>query len=161
MIVVMVACFALPSNARKVQIEPDSNVALRELLLAFQSRVPINRRSMLSRSNRVLMDDEASGNADKGAMTKEETDALYKASVCKEKVCSDKFADEHPTSSLLNAFTRPQQFFSLLRNPREDPPEEIWDVIREKWPVLKGKTNAELLEALKPIKAEFVDLRFL
>jgi hypothetical protein len=93
--------------------------------------------------------------------TKEETDALYQASVSKEKAVDQDFADKFPSSPLLDAFTRPQIFYSLLRKPNEDPPVEAWDVIREKWPVLKDRSNAELLEALKPIKAEYVDLRFL
>ena len=38
---------------------------------------------------------------------------------------------------------------------------QVWDPLREKWPILAGKTDEELLEALKPIKAEYVDARFL
>jgi len=106
--------------------------------------------------------EKPSGPPGKGTpFTKEETDALYQASVSKEKACSPEYATEKPRSKLLNAFTQPQIFYSLLRQPSEDPPEEVWDVIREKWPVLKERSNAELLEALAPIKAKYVDLRFL
>jgi len=103
-----------------------------------------------------------SGPPDKGTpFTEEETEALYKASISKEDACTREYAQKFPSSKLLNAFTQPQIFFSLLRAPDEDPPEEVWDVIREKWPVLKERSNAELLKALAPIKAKYVDLRFL
>jgi len=103
-----------------------------------------------------------SGPESKGTpFTQEETDALYQASISKEKACDPDTATKNPSSKLLNAFTQPQIFYTLLRRPSDDPPEEVWDVIREKWPVLNERSNAELLEALAPIKAKYVDLRFL
>ena len=56
---------------------------------------------------------------------------------------------------------QPLTFFFALRNPTEDPTEAQWEKVKEKWPVLAGRSDAELKEALGPIKAVKVDFRSL
>jgi hypothetical protein len=58
-------------------------------------------------------------------------------------------------------FMQPLTFFFALRNPTEDPTEAQWEKVKEKWPVLAGRSDAELKEALGPIKAVKVDFRSL
>tara|TARA_B110001452_G_scaffold78484_1_gene64011 strand:- start:852 stop:1313 length:462 start_codon:yes stop_codon:yes gene_type:complete len=89
----------------------------------------------------------------------EETAALQAASVSQEAAWKGK--GEICPPELANMFSRPAIYFSLLRNPNKDPPEEIWDCIRAEWPVVAARSNKELLEALKPIKAVTVDIRSL
>ena len=49
----------------------------------------------------------------------------------------------------------------MLRDPYVDAPDPgVWTAVREAWPVLKGRSDAELTEALAPLKADpEVDLR--
>ena len=89
----------------------------------------------------------------------EETAALQAASVSQETAWKGDGNTCPP--ALANAFSRPTIFFSLLRNPNNDPPAGVWDCIRKQWPVLAGRSNQELLVALKPIKAVTVDIRSL
>ena len=86
-----------------------------------------------------------------------ETAALREASLSMEK-CRE---GEGCPKECTNMFGGPQIFFSLLRNANRDPPPGAWDTVRKKWPVLASRSDAELLEALGPIKAEYVDMRSL
>ena len=38
-------------------------------------------------------------------------------------------------------------------------PPQVWDFVRKQWPVLAGKTDEELILAIAPINAVFVDIR--
>ena len=80
---------------------------------------------------------------------------VYDASVSKDKAWNKKDGGpgEYCPVTLANALSQPMNFYTILRRPSEDPPSEVWDVIRLKWPVLADCSNEELLEALKPIKA--------
>ncbi|EOD17220.1 hypothetical protein EMIHUDRAFT_244280 [Emiliania huxleyi CCMP1516] len=62
---------------------------------------------------------------------------------------------------LLDVFGRPTTFASLLRNPQADPDGDVWDAVRNDYPVLKEKGDDELAAALQPIKAVYVDLRYI
>ena len=62
---------------------------------------------------------------------------------------------------LLDVFGRPTTFASLLRNPQADPDGDVWDAVRNDYPVLKDKGDDELAAALQPIKAVYVDLRYI
>ena len=94
------------------------------------------------------------------AFSTEETDALTKASKSLQSCWTGK--PENCPASLKNIFTQqPKDLFAVLRNPLEEPAPEAWECIREKWPVLAGRTDEELLSALQPIKDVKVDRRYL
>ena len=56
-------------------------------------------------------------------------------------------------------FGRDRTFFFALRNKNEDPSELDLQFLKEYWPVLADKSDAEIIEALAPIKAIEVDYR--
>mmetsp|Transcript_68101 Transcript_68101/g.108048 ORF Transcript_68101/g.108048 Transcript_68101/m.108048 type:complete len:164 (-) Transcript_68101:106-597(-) len=157
----LLACLLCVCFGRSLQKSDEEMQALETLLLALHPKAQSSYAKVgirQARSSDILMEDAA------GAPTlfsQEEKDALYAASTSKEKACSEDFAKNTLKSPLLNLFGRPQNLYALLRNPNADPPDEIWDVIREKWPILKERSNAELLKALGPIKAKYVDIRSL
>eukprot|EP00316_Scyphosphaera_apsteinii_P026032 CAMPEP_0119323118 /NCGR_PEP_ID=MMETSP1333-20130426/60055_1 /TAXON_ID=418940 /ORGANISM="Scyphosphaera apsteinii, Strain RCC1455" /LENGTH=125 /DNA_ID=CAMNT_0007330499 /DNA_START=204 /DNA_END=582 /DNA_ORIENTATION=- len=69
---------------------------------------------------------------------------------------------DNPPAALLNdVFPNfPLPYFTLFRNNRGlTTPPEVWDFVRTRWPVLAGKTNEQLYEALGPITAVKVDFR--
>ena len=54
----------------------------------------------------------------------------------------------------------PLTYFVLFRNSRNmEPPVEVWDYVRKKWPVLSEKSNEELETAMAPIRAVYIDPR--
>ena len=61
----------------------------------------------------------------------------------------------------MDAFGGPKRFANMLRDPYVDAPDPgVWTAVREAWPVLKDRSDAELTEALAPLKADpEVDLR--
>jgi len=61
--------------------------------------------------------------------------------------------------SLKNPFGGQLTFFNELRHPTKDPAAETWEAVRTKWPVLAARSDEELLIALEPIKAVYVDMR--
>jgi hypothetical protein len=61
--------------------------------------------------------------------------------------------------SLKNPFGGQLTFFNELRHPTKDPTAETWEAVRTKWPVLAARSDEELLIALEPIKAVYVDMR--
>jgi hypothetical protein len=167
----MLVCLLCVASGRS--LAQSNEEVLTALLLAlsptsqkFHGKLGVRRASskprvLLARSSDSSMEDSDTAGGGASAFSEEESKALYDASVCTEKACTDDYATNNPKTELLDSFTRPQIFFSLLRNPNRDPPEEVWDRIREKWPVLKERSSAELLEALRPIKAKYVDIRML
>ena len=56
---------------------------------------------------------------------------------------------------------KPMEFYAALRNPEQDPDSRVWDGVRDKWPVLKERSDEELLASLQPIKDVKVDRRSL
>jgi hypothetical protein len=155
------ACFASTADANRPRTQ-----SLLDLFLAEQDlRTGLNVHGLRrlsarqgQRSNRkgIRMNDAVGQGS---AFTEKELAALKEASISKKKPF---FAgEEGKPASLKNLLDQPDIYFSLLRNPNRDPPEEVWDYIRKDWPELEGRTNAELNEALKPIKAVKVDIRSL
>ena len=61
---------------------------------------------------------------------------------------------------LQDIWGRPQRFFSLLRNPRADPTPVMWESVRERWPILQGVPDDELLKNLVECRKEIFDARF-
>ena len=48
----------------------------------------------------------------------------------------------------------------MLRSERALPvPDELWPAIRDRWPVLAERSDEELIKAMEPIKAVYVDSR--
>jgi hypothetical protein len=88
----------------------------------------------------------------------EELAALTAASKCLE-MCYQGPKAECPKPLLNGVSQRPLTFFNQLRMLDADPVPEAWEAVRSKWPVLSGRSDEELLNALEPIKAVFVDMR--
>ena len=80
--------------------------------------------------------------------TSEQTAALEEASISLRRVGEQK-----------TDFGRDRTFFFALRNKNEDPSELDLQFLKEYWPVLADKSDAEIIEALAPIKAIEVDYR--
>ena len=80
--------------------------------------------------------------------TTEQTAALEEASISLRRVGEQK-----------TDFGRDRTFFFALRNKNEDPSELDLQFLKEYWPVLADKSDAEIIEALAPIKAVEVDYR--
>ena len=80
--------------------------------------------------------------------TAEQTAALEEASISLRRVGEQK-----------TDFGRDRTFFFALRNKNEDPSELDLQFLKEYWPVLADKSDAEIIEALAPIKAIEVDYR--
>ena len=74
---------------------------------------------------------------DAPSFTAAETDALRAASISKEKC----WEGAGCPADLQNIFMQPKVFYSLLRNPSEDPPMSTWDAVRKAYPVLASKSN--------------------
>lgn len=54
----------------------------------------------------------------------------------------------------------PMTYFVMLRSERALPvPDELWPAIRDRWPVLAERSDEELIKAMEPIKAVYVDSR--
>ena len=68
-----------------------------------------------------------------------------------------------PKSLLTDTFMElPRSYYDIFRNRRGVPaPAEVWPFVRKQWPVLADKTDEELIEAMVPITAVFVDIRSL
>ena len=80
--------------------------------------------------------------------TSEQTAALEEASISLRRVGEQK-----------TDFGRDRTFVFALRNKNEDPSELDLQFLKEYWPVLADKSDAEIIEALAPIKAIEVDYR--
>jgi hypothetical protein len=171
-VVLAIAFFAFSANSRRVQSELNPSLSLQTRVATVPHQLTPKSRNKNIAMEETKTDDGSvaedsieSGPEGKGTpFTQEEIDALYQASISKDTAVTPAEADKYPTkyAPLLKQFNQqPQIYFSLLRNPSQDPPEQVWDPIREKWSILKERSNAELVEALKPIKAKFVDVRYL
>lgn len=69
---------------------------------------------------------------------------------------------ENPPKSLLTStfMELPRTYYDIFRNRRGEPaPAEVWPFVRKQWPVLADKTDEELILAMGPITAVFVDIR--
>lgn len=93
-------------------------------------------------------------------MSAEETTALTEASTSFEPCWTGK--PEDCPRELINIYSqKPNDLFGEMRKPKEDPNPQAWLAVREKWPVLKERSDDELLAALQPIKDVPVDKRSL
>ena len=63
--------------------------------------------------------------------------------------------------ALKSPFGNPEDFFGMLRSPKTDPAPEVWDCVRQKWPVLATRSDDDLVAVLQPIKDVYVDRRSL
>jgi len=96
-----------------------------------------------------------------------ELSALKEASICSESPAQgeDKFsvAKDAPPILLQSGVAGdwpPRNYYDIFRNERGQAiPVEVWSYVRARWPVLADKSDEELFEAIKPIKAVFVDFR--
>ena len=99
--------------------------------------------------------------AEAAGFTEEELAALQAASVSLE-ACSDK----------MNPFGKPETFFANIRSPDgvpneagrvpdlmdRDPDAATWDAVRSTWGVLASRSDDELNDAVRPIRAQKVSL---
>tara|TARA_B110001452_G_scaffold202786_1_gene172830 strand:+ start:226 stop:699 length:474 start_codon:yes stop_codon:yes gene_type:complete len=124
---------------------------------AFVISVPTSGRSTAT-ALRVSFSVKA---AEAGGFTEEELAALQAASVSLE-ACSDK----------MNPFGKPETFFANIRSPDgvpneagrvpdlmdRDPDAATWDAVRSTWDVLASRSDDELNDAVRPIRAQKVSL---
>ena len=83
------------------------------------------------------------------ALSAEETAALMEASSSTAKA----WTGENCPPELRNIMSMPDKFYCLLRNPKIPEIDPIvWDAVREQWPILKDTTDAQLQEAIGPIR---------
>ena len=88
----------------------------------------------------------------------EELAALKEASLTKQNAVK---SVEPGDTEMGDFMGNPRKFCNIIRNASGNIPPAVWDPVRERWPVLAGRSNEELAEAVKPIVADYVDLRFL
>ena len=132
-------------------------LAVAVALLPACSAFTLGRAPPLRRASLLRLQEDAEAPAQAG-FSEEETAALYEASISTKKSWT---SEEPCPQALQNLFLGPEKFFPLLRSQKNDPAPEVWDAVRREWPLLAGKSDAELLEALGPIKAQYVDFRSL
>ena len=99
--------------------------------------------------------------AEAAGFTEEELAALQAGSASLE-ACSDK----------MNPFGKPETFFANIRSPDgvpneagrvpdlmdRDPDAATWDAVRSTWDVLASRSDDELNDAVRPIRAQKVSL---